>query len=114
MFYILYIFMAGRRAVEGREQWEAGQQQEGCRKGVSRGAAQGRQVPQDWGLAQYGVGQEWVSGGVKHPDVCERDESGCRRPRAESEGKEGWLGWGYCPAEPCPGGTGKGNPRTVG
>lgn len=114
MLYILYIFMSGRRAVEGRERWEAGQQQEGCRKGVSRGAARGRQVPQDWSLAQCRVGLEWVRGGVKHPDICKRDESGRRRPRAESKGKEGWLEQGYCPGELCPGGTCEENLRTVG
>lgn len=59
MFYILYIFMAGRRAVEGREWLKAGQQKEGCRKGVSRGAARGGQVPWDRGLAQHGAGERW-------------------------------------------------------
>lgn len=88
MFYILYIFMAGRRAVEGRERRKAGQQKEGCRKGVSRGAARGEQVPRDRGLVQHGAGQEWVSSGEKRPDICKRDESGSSVPKAD------WWGGG--------------------
>lgn len=97
MFYILYIFMAGKRAVEGRERRKAGQQKEGCEKGVSGGAAQGGQVSWDQGLVQRGAGQERASGGVKRPDVCEGDESGCREPKAGWWEKERRLKKRYLP-----------------
>ena len=68
--------MAGRRAVEGRERRKAGQQEKGCREGVSRGAAQGGQVPRDGGLVQHIAGWEWASGGVRGTGACEGAEPG--------------------------------------
>lgn len=86
MFYILYIFMAGRRAVEGRERRKAGQQKEGCRKGVSRGAAQGGQIPWDWGLVQHGVGQEWVS---THTSARGMSQGAVRQKQTDAGGRDG-------------------------
>lgn len=60
MFYILYIFMAGRRAVEGSERRGSGQQEEGCRAGASWGAAQaGCERWTGLGLGLVGTGPDW-------------------------------------------------------
>lgn len=79
MFYILYIFMAGGRAVQGRGWREA------AGKGLLGWGAGPAQGGQECGVGGWphkeGAGaDEW---GVKRPDVCRRDGLGCWIPKAD-------------------------------